>query len=357
MERLRVGGAAVRLDPGGDRFLGGPTDRDHEADVAVDDGLVEDPIAVLDDRRPRILGERAQVLGVLAEDRVHERVQEQVRAIETDEAQQVLHPRSGAAGERAVRERLVLGAFLADHHDLGGAVEPAPEEHRAVVPAERLAADHGLAEPAVVRGLGEQLGPATRARPARGRAPRGCLGRRPWVPSLPRPRAEVIQTRWYAGVQPTFVVLDGSGSAGRGGWWTLDVSRSSRRGVAGDRTGAYGRGDAWPPGVRRTATSLSPGRSATLRAARRAPRRDSMPRTRPVACAAQPGPPRSTSDRQPGYLHEARGFASPPRDGFASSAGRHPRRVLTDGNRVRVRLPSPREAKSGHSGVVPMALV
>ena len=47
--------------------------------------------------------------------------------------------------------------------------------------------------------------------------------------------------------------------------------------------------------------------------------------------------------RQPGYLREARGFASPPRDGFASSVGR--RRGRRVDRRQQPRRPSPKSAR------------
>src|SRR5262249_59906256 len=68
---------------------------------------------------------------------------------------------------RTVRERLVLGTLLPDHQDFCRAVEPSAEEHRPVLPAKRLTAQGRLAQAAVVRGLGEQLRPATGARRAR----------------------------------------------------------------------------------------------------------------------------------------------------------------------------------------------
>src|SRR6266487_666738 len=166
VEMVGIGAAAVRTDPGGDRLLGGVADRDHQPRVPVTDRLVEDPVAVRHDRRARVLGERAEVVGVLAEDRVHERVEEQVGAVQAEVAQQVLHAGAGAAGEGAVRQRLVLGALLADQHHLRGAVQPAPEEHRAVVPAERLTAEHRAPQATVVGRLREQCGPAA----GRGRA-------------------------------------------------------------------------------------------------------------------------------------------------------------------------------------------
>ena len=49
--------------------------------------------------------------------------------------------------------------------------------------------------------------------------------------------------------------------------------------------------------------------------------------------------------RQPGYLREARGFASPPRDGFAIfGRSAPPGTTLTDGNRLRPRTRIAREA-------------
>jgi hypothetical protein len=51
------------------------------------------------DWRSGILCERPQVGRVLAEDGVHERIKEQVRAVYAEEMQQVLHPRSRSASE------------------------------------------------------------------------------------------------------------------------------------------------------------------------------------------------------------------------------------------------------------------
>jgi hypothetical protein len=92
----------VGTDPGRDRLLGRPADGDDQPHVPVHDRLVEDAVAVGDDRGAPVLGQGPQVVGVLAEDRVHEGVQEQVRAVQAEVAQQVLHAGPGAAGERAV---------------------------------------------------------------------------------------------------------------------------------------------------------------------------------------------------------------------------------------------------------------
>ena len=55
--------------------------------------------------------------------------------------------------------------------------------------------------------------------------------------------------------------------------------------------------------------------------------------------------------RQPGYLREARGFASPPRDGFAVVGRSLPGMALTDGTSLGVaRVPAP-EANPGHAPV------
>ena len=176
VEPVGVGVAAVGPDPARDRLLGGPADGDHQPHVAVHHRLVEDAVAVLGDRRAPVLGQRAHGVRVLPEDRVDEGVQEQVGAVKADVAQEVLHAGAGPTGEGAVRQRLVLGALLADHHDLGGAVQPAAEEHRAVLPAEHLPPQHRTAEPPIVRRLGEQVHPAARD----GRA-RVVL---PWVTAL-----------------------------------------------------------------------------------------------------------------------------------------------------------------------------
>jgi len=53
--------------------------------------------------------------------------------------------------------------------------------------------------------------------------------------------------------------------------------------------------------------------------------------------------------RQPGYLREARGFASPPRDGFAIVDRSTPGKALTDSNSVRAADDRAPEANSGHT--------
>ena len=146
--------------PRGHRLLGRPPDRDNEPNVAAVDHLVEDAVAVGHDRRAGVLRQGPQRVGVLAEDRIYEGVEEHVGAVDPEMAEEVLHAGAGAAGERPVGERLVLGPLLADDDDPGRPVQPAAEEHGPEVPAERLPPEHGAAQPAVVRGVSEQLGPA-----------------------------------------------------------------------------------------------------------------------------------------------------------------------------------------------------
>jgi len=164
--------AAVRLHPGDDRLLGGDTHRHDEAQVVAVDHVVQDRLPVLDERRIGILSQPAQ-LGpvVLAVDRVHEGVQEEIGARDPDVMEEVLHPGAGSAHEGAVAQRLVLRSLLPDDEDARAAIgEPAAVEHRAEVPAELLATEHGLAEAAVVRRLGKEPCPL----PAR-RRPRVVL--------------------------------------------------------------------------------------------------------------------------------------------------------------------------------------
>src|SRR3954464_3310987 len=54
--------------------------------------------------------------------------------------------------------------------------------------------------------------------------------------------------------------------------------------------------------------------------------------------------------RQPGYLREARGFASPPRDGFAIVDRSSPGSTVTDRNRLRPGSRATPEAYSDGSG-------
>jgi hypothetical protein len=54
--------------------------------------------------------------------------------------------------------------------------------------------------------------------------------------------------------------------------------------------------------------------------------------------------------RQPGYLREARGFASPPRDGFAIYRSAVAGEALTDGTNVRRTLSPAREAYPAATG-------
>ena len=97
-------------------------DGDDEPQVVSLDEVVEDRVAVLHDRRRGILREPEQVFAVvLAEDRIDERVEKEIRARDAEVAQEVLHPRAGAADERAVAQRLVLRAFLSDDEDAHGA--------------------------------------------------------------------------------------------------------------------------------------------------------------------------------------------------------------------------------------------
>ena len=104
-----------------------------------------------------MLGDDRQQPVVLPEDRVHEGVEEEVRPVDPEVRQQVLHASAGPAGERAMAQRLVLRALLTDDQDLDLLVaEPAAVEHRPEVPAELLVARQRDAEAAVVRRLGEQ---------------------------------------------------------------------------------------------------------------------------------------------------------------------------------------------------------
>ena len=115
-----------------------------------------------------MLGDDRQQPVVLPEDRVHERVEEQVRTIDAEMCEQMLHATTGTTGERAVAQRLVLGALLADDEDLDLMVAEAPAvEHRAEVPTKLLVARHRHAEAPIVRGLGEQARPAAIFRRAR----------------------------------------------------------------------------------------------------------------------------------------------------------------------------------------------
>ena len=112
------------------------------------------------DRRDRVLGQRPKVLAVLAEDRVNERVQEQVRAVQAKGLEEMLHPRTRASRERPVRQRLVLRALLADDDHPGRTVQAAPEEHRPVVPPEAVPTENGMRQATIVRSLGEEIRPA-----------------------------------------------------------------------------------------------------------------------------------------------------------------------------------------------------
>jgi hypothetical protein len=150
----------VGLDPAHDRLLGGEADRDDETHVAPDHGLVEDPRAVRGDRRARVLGQRPKMLAVLAEDRVDERVQEQVRAVQAKGPEEMLHACARAPRERPVRQRLVLCALLADDDHHGRAVQAAPKEHRPMMPPEAVPTENRMRQATIVRGLGEQIRPA-----------------------------------------------------------------------------------------------------------------------------------------------------------------------------------------------------
>jgi hypothetical protein len=72
-------------------FLGGRAHTDHELEVVALDDVVEDAVPVPDDGGVGILREVAEVVAVLAEDRVAERVEEQVRPRDTEVAEEVLH--------------------------------------------------------------------------------------------------------------------------------------------------------------------------------------------------------------------------------------------------------------------------
>ena len=63
-------------------------------------------------------------------------------------AEEVLHPRAGAADERTMPERLVLRALLPDdEHTRSIARQPAAIEHRAEVPAELFTAAEARPRP------------------------------------------------------------------------------------------------------------------------------------------------------------------------------------------------------------------
>src|SRR4026207_1245621 len=107
-----------------------------------------------------MLGEDRQQAVVLTEDRVDERVEEQVRAVDPEMVEQVLHASAGTARERAMAQRFILRALLADDQHLDLLVaETAAVEHRPEVPTELLVARHGDAGAARVRCFGEQPRP------------------------------------------------------------------------------------------------------------------------------------------------------------------------------------------------------
>src|SRR6185295_16444437 len=98
---------------------------------------------------------------VLPEDRVDERVEEEVRAVDPEVGQQVLHPTACSAGERTVAQRLVLRALLTDDQNLDLLVaQPPAVEHRTEVPAELLVARQRNTEAAIVRRLSKEARPA-----------------------------------------------------------------------------------------------------------------------------------------------------------------------------------------------------
>ena len=76
--------AAVALDPTGQRFLRRATDSDDQLQVVAQHDVVEQLLAVLGDRRRGVLGDDRQQPVVLPEDRVHEGVEEEVRAIDPE---------------------------------------------------------------------------------------------------------------------------------------------------------------------------------------------------------------------------------------------------------------------------------
>lgn len=173
VQSFRVRAATVRLDPRGDRLLGREADRDHQADVVAFQHVVEQLATMASDRRPGILSELRKQPVVLAEDRVDERVQEQIRARDTEVVQDVLHASAGPAGERAMRQRFVLSALLSDdQHTHRVVLQPPSVEHRPEVPAELLVAGDRDSDGPIVRCGGEQSRPAAVLRRTRIELPR-----------------------------------------------------------------------------------------------------------------------------------------------------------------------------------------
>ncbi len=155
-------------------LLGCPPDRHDETEIVALDEVVEQRVPVFDDRRVGILGEPEQLLtGVLTEDRIDERVEEEIRLRDADVPQDMLQAAARAADERAMTERLVLRAFLPDdEHSCGAIRQPPAIEHRTEVPPEFVAAAQRAAEPAVVGRFGEDARPAPVRRGTRIEVPR-----------------------------------------------------------------------------------------------------------------------------------------------------------------------------------------
>ncbi len=123
--------------------------------------VIPQRMAMLDDWRLGVLRQPEKLrAGVLTEDGIDERVEEEIRLRDADVAEEVLHSRAGATDERTMPERLVLRAFLPDdEHARRIVCEPAAIEHRAEVPAELFAAAQRAAETAIIGRLGKQTRP------------------------------------------------------------------------------------------------------------------------------------------------------------------------------------------------------
>ena len=157
MQVVGIRSAAVALDPTGDRFFRRSTDSHDQLELVAQDHVVEQLLAMLGDRRGRVLSDDRQQPVVLPEDGVHEGVEEEVRPVDPDVRQQVLHPSTCPASERTMTQRFVLRALLTDDQYLDLLVtKPSAVEHRSEMPAELLVARQRDADAAIVRCLGEE---------------------------------------------------------------------------------------------------------------------------------------------------------------------------------------------------------
>ena len=156
--------------PGQHRLAGGPPHGDDQPEVVALGRVVEEPGAVPGDRRVGVERQVLEVPAELAGDRVHERVEEQVRPGDAEVGQQVLHPAARLAHERPMGQGLVRPRVLPDDEHPGLPVaQPPPVEHRAELPAEplefrTLGGRERAAQAPVVGSLGEQPRPAAVAR-------------------------------------------------------------------------------------------------------------------------------------------------------------------------------------------------